>query len=378
VTDEAFPGQPTDRERGRREPPSASEPKRGTSEDGATYPKIELHVHFEGTVRPETLLAIARRNDYRLPTRTAEELAALYEFRDFAHFIEVWMLTTGALKREEDFRQIVVEYAAEAARHGGVYIEGIFAPMLRRGVDCDTIFSGYCDGAQEARERHGVEIRLTPDIPRGYTEAEAETTVRHAIKYRDRGVVGIGLGGLEAQFPPELYERAFALAREEGLASVPHAGETAGPASVRGGLEVLGAHRIRHGIRAIEDRGLVRELADRGTVLDVCPVSNVRTKAVASLDEHPLPELVAAGVRCSISTDDPAMFDTDLTRDYAAATDFGLDPRHLYDAALAGVLCDDATKERLSAIAQAFDWSPFGRGHATLGGVSRTDEDGQG
>jgi aminodeoxyfutalosine deaminase len=342
------------------------------------YPKIELHVHLEGTVQPETLLAIARRNDYALPARTVEELRALYEFRDFAHFIEVWILTTGALRREEDFRQIVVDYAEEAARHGAVYLEAIFAPMLRRGVDSEAMFSGYCDGVEEARELHDVEIRLTPDIPRGYTDEEAETTVRYAVRYRDRGVVGIGLGGPEADYPPELYEKAFALARKEGLASVPHAGETAGPASVRGALDALHADRLRHGIRAVEDPGLVRELADRGIVLDVCPISNVRTKAVASLEEHPLPRLAAAGVRCSISTDDPAMFDTDLTRDYEAATAFGLDPRALYEAGLAGALCDEATKTRLKRISDSFEWSRFEPVHATLGAVTSERVHGQG
>ena len=160
--------------------------------------------------------------------------------------------------------------------------------------------------------------------------------MRHAARYRDRGVVGVGLGGLEAQYPPEPYAPAFELARAEGLASVPHAGEVAGPASVRGALDALGADRIRHGIRAVEDPGLVRELADRRLVLDVCPISNLRTRAVASLDEHPLPRLVAAGVPCSISTDDPAMFGTDLTRDYDGGLLLGLDPRSFYEAGLAG------------------------------------------
>jgi aminodeoxyfutalosine deaminase len=329
------------------------------------YPKIELHVHLEGTVRPETLLEIARRNDYALPCETVEELRALYEFRDFAHFIEVWVLTTNALRTHDDFRRVVVDYAEEAAAHGAVYVEGIFSPSerVRRGVDWDEIFSGYCDGAQEARERFGVEIRLTPDIVRGFTLEEAHAVVRHAARYRDRGVVGVGLGGLEAQFPPEPYEEPFAVAREEGLASVPHAGEVAGPASVRGALDSLGAERIRHGIRAVEDAALVTELADRRIVLDVCPISNLRTRAVAALDEHPLPHLVAAGVPCSISTDDPAMFGTDLTKDYETACSFGLDPRDFYDAGVAGALCDDATKTRLKEIGAAFDWP---RVHATL------------
>src|SRR6059036_2095337 len=140
-----------------------------------TYPKIELHVHLEGTVRPKTLLEIAGRNDYPLPADTEEGLAELYDFRDFAHFIEVWILTTNALRTAEDFRQVVVDYAAEAASHGAVYVEGIFSPAERiaRGVEWDEIFGGYCDGAQEAEELHGVRVRLTPDICRGASDEAA-------------------------------------------------------------------------------------------------------------------------------------------------------------------------------------------------------------
>lgn len=137
---------------------------------------------------------------------------------------------------------------------------------------------------------------------------------------------------------------------------MPHAGEVAGPESVRGALDVLCADRIRHGVRAEEDPALVRELAGRGTVLDICPLSNLRLGVVASLADHPLPRLVAAGVRCSISTDDPAMFDTDLTRDYEAAMSLGLDPRSLYEAGVAGALCDDDTRARLRQIGESYDW----------------------
>jgi aminodeoxyfutalosine deaminase len=323
-----------------------------------SYPKIELHVHLEGTVRPRTLLEIARRNDYALPANSEEELAQLYEFVDFANFIRVWILTTNALHHYEDFRQVVVDYAAEAAGHGAVYVEGIFSPAerARRGVDWDEIYSGFCDGAQEARERHGVEMRLTPDVVRGFTLEEAEETVRYARKYRDRGVVGVGLGGLEAEYPPELYTRAFAAAGAEGLASVPHAGETAGPTSVRGALDALGAYRLRHGIRAAEDPGLLRELAQRQIVLDVCPISNLRTRVVGTLAEHPLPQLIAGGALCSISTDDPAMFGTDLSRDYDAARSLGLSPRAIFDAGVAGAACDEATRTRLREVGESFDW----------------------
>jgi aminodeoxyfutalosine deaminase len=311
-------------------------------------------VHLEGTVRADTLREIAHRNDYPLP----DDLESLYRFRDFRHFIEVWILTTNALQTADDFRQMVVDYAAEAASHGAVYLEGIFSPAerARRGVSWQVAFEGVCDGAQEARELHGVEVRLTPDIPRGFTQQEARATVDWSARFRERGVVGVGLGGLEAEFPPEPYEGVFAHARSLGLGSVPHAGEVAGAASVRGALEALGADRVRHGIRAEEDPGLVRELVGRGTVLDVCPLSNLRTGAVASLEEHPLPRLVAAGVRCSISTDDPAMFDTDLSRDYEAATSFGLEPRSFYEAGVVGALCDDDTRARLQHIGETYEW----------------------
>nr|MDP9492128.1 adenosine deaminase [Actinomycetota bacterium] len=261
-------------------------------------------------MRPRTLLDIAARNDYPLPADTVEGVAALYDFRDFAHFIEVWVLTTNALRETEDFRQVVVDYAAEAASHGAVYLEGIFSPAerVRRGVRWEEMFEGYCDGAQEARELHGVEVRLTPDITRGFPLEEGEATVRWASKYRERGVVGVGLGGLEAEYPPEPYAPVFELARELRQPAAPHAGEVAGPDSIRGALDTLGAVRLRHGIRAIEEPALVDELRDRQLVLDVCPISNLRTGAVSSLEEHPLPRLVTAGVRCSVSTDDPAMF----------------------------------------------------------------------
>ena len=323
-----------------------------------TFPKIELHVHLEGTVRPETLLEIARRNDYALPADDVEGIAKLYDYRDFAHFIEVWILTTFALQTHDDFRQVVVDYAEEAAGYGAVYLEAIFSPAerARRGVDWDEIFSGYCDGAQEARELYGIEVRLTPDIYRGASDEEAMIVVGYSAKYRDRGIVGVGLGGLEAEFPPEPYAGVFELVKAEGLGSVPHAGEVAGPASIRGALDALEADRIRHGIRAVDDPALVEELREREIVLDVCPVSNVRTGAVGSLDEHPLRRLVEAGVRCSISTDDPAMFDTDLMREYEGAASLGSDPRTAYEAGLAGALCDDETRVQLRRIGEAYDW----------------------
>lgn len=323
-----------------------------------TYPKIELHVHLEGTVRPSTLLAIARRNGVSLPADTVEGLEELYRFTSLEHFIEVWFMVTTALRTADDFRRITVDYAEEAARHGAVYVEGIFAPTIpaRNGVSLESQFEGYCDGVQEARERLGFELRLTPDLNRTSPPEEAARIVRHGIDRRERGVVGVGLGGVESVAPPEQFADAFRLARDGGLGSVPHAGEVGGPASVWGALEALRADRIRHGIRSLEDPALVRELVARGTVLDVTPTGNVCVGAAPSLDEHPLPRMVEAGLVCSLSTDDPAMFGIDLTREYDLATARGLSARAFYEAGLRGALCDGATRARLEAIGAAFDW----------------------
>jgi aminodeoxyfutalosine deaminase len=324
-----------------------------------SFPKVELHVHLEATVRPETLLEIARRNGFDLPADTPQGIRDLYRYRDFDHFIEVWILTTNALRTADDFRQIVVDYAAEAAGHGAVYIEGIFSPIERtwRGVSWDALFSGYCEGAQEARELYGVDVLLTPDITRGAPVEDGFELVRQASRYRERGIVGIGLGGEEALYPPEKFEDVFSLVRAEGFASVPHAGEVVGPASIRGALDALHADRIRHGIRAVEDPTLVQELAERRVVLDVTPISNLRTGVVQALREHPLPELMAAGIPCTVSTDDPEMFDTDLTREYEAVVSLGVDPKALFDAGVEGALCGEETRERLRLIGETYDWA---------------------
>jgi aminodeoxyfutalosine deaminase len=326
-----------------------------------SFPKIELHVHLEGTVLPSALLEIARRNGVALPAATVDELARLYQFRDFQHFLGVWMMTTQALRTERDFRQVVTGYAAQAAAHGAVYLEGIFTPAepAGRGVPWEEVFAGYCDGAAEAFETYGVKVNLTPDIPRGYPLEAAELTVTHGLAHASRGIVGIGLGGSESANPAELFEQVFARAKDGGLGSVPHAGESEGAESVRAALKVLRADRVRHGIRAVEDPALVSDLAGRGVVLDVCPTSNLRTGVVARLADHPLPGLIAAGVACTVNTDDPAMFGIDLGSEYETARAMGVSAQGCYLAGVRGALCDDDTRAELARIGDTFDWGPL-------------------
>ena len=299
-------------------------PPQGRAADAAPYPKIELHVHLEATVRPARLLEIARRNDVRLPAKTEAGLARFCRFTDFDHFIRVWIKTTQALRRERDFHQVVVDYAADLAAQGCFYAEALFSPSepMVRGTPWQESFEGYCGGADEAREVHGVDIRFTPDITRDFPVEIAEQLVRLGgeVSRARRGRASAS-GGSEHRYPPELFARPFALAREGGLKAAPHAGEVAGPASVRGALDVLHADRLRHGVRAVEDPALLAEIAARGVVCDVTPTSNVLLGVVPSLAEHPLPRMLAAGVRCSISSDDPVLMGTSLSRDCAAAVE---------------------------------------------------------
>jgi aminodeoxyfutalosine deaminase len=323
-----------------------------------SYPKIELHVHLEGAVSPEALFAAARRNGLSLPFDSVEALADYMRFRDFDHFIEAWMATTTVLRSAEDYRELVLDYARRAQAQGAVYLEGIFSPTdrLPLGVPLEVAFEGFTDGVQAAREQLGMEVRLTPDVTRFAPLDVACATAELAVRYRDRGVVGLGLGGPEVGYPPEPYARAFEIARDGGLASVPHAGETEGPASIRGALDALGADRIRHGVRAVEDPTLLRELAERGIVCDVCVISNVRLSVAPSVAQHPLPRMLDAGVLCTVNTDDPTFFSCTLEQEHAAARSLGADPRALFEAGIAGARCEQATKDRLRAIGAAHAW----------------------
>ena len=212
-------------------------------------------------MRPATLLAIARRNGYRLPADSVEGLAELCRFRDFPHFLSVWMATTPALQTADDFRQVVVDYATEAAGLGAVYIEGIFSPAepAARGVAWEEVFEGYCDGAQEARERSASRSTSRPTSPARSARGSPRRRSPGAPATASAGWWPSGSAG--PRTPPEPFATAFGLARSLGLGSVPHAGEAAGPASIRGALDALHADRIRHGIRAVEDPALVVELA---------------------------------------------------------------------------------------------------------------------
>lgn len=302
-------------------------------------PKAELHVHLEGSLAPATLLALAEKHrlheTHALP-RTLDEVRDWYAFRDFDHFVDVYLTAVHALRDEEDFALLASETGKTLAAQGVRYAEVTFTPYLHtaRGIPAAVVFAGYERGRRQAEAEHGVRLRWIIDFP-GHMGADVgELSLDTALAAECEAVIGFGVGGIEVdrrQFAP-----AFARARAAGLRSVPHAGETTGPASVWSAIDDLGAERVGHGIASAQDPALLSVLRDRQIWLEVCPTSNLRTRAVGSLAEHPLAALVAAGVPVTIASDDPPMFSTTLLAEYRVACQLlGLDATGAADLARA-------------------------------------------
>jgi aminodeoxyfutalosine deaminase len=309
-------------------------------------PKAELHLHLEGAIRPTTVLTLAQRNGVALPYTTLRELRDWFRFRDFDHFVEVYRAISNCLRTADDYELIAFELAEELAGQNARYAEVGFSPAFqaRAGIAHTTYLDGLGRARARARRELGVELAWIFDLGRAWQGGETETqrwaayTVDVAIEARQEGVVALGLGGPEVDHPPEPFAPLFERGRAAGLHSAPHAGEHVGPASIWGALNALAAERIAHGVRAVEDPALVAELARRGVALDICPTSNVRLGVYASLSEHPLPRLHAAGVVITVNSDDPALFGTTLNDEVQLLADpFGLDVAAIDDILLNAV-----------------------------------------
>lgn len=297
----------------------------------AAMPKVELHVHLEGAIQPETLLLLAHRNGVALPHDTVEGLRDWYTFTDFPHFIQIYLAISACICTPDDIELIAREFLRGQAAQHIRYSEVTYTPYTHYSLNRKILFADQIAALDRARlwaeAELGVRAGWVLDISRNVRPVEHGLTVAEwAIGSQDRGVVALGLGGPEVGNPPELYAEAFARARAAGLASVPHAGETVGPESVRGALDALGAQRIGHGVRSIEDPELVAILRERQIPLEVCPSSNVCLGVYPSLKAHPLPRLLAEGLYVTLNSDDPPMFNTSLTEEYRrAAQTFALD-----------------------------------------------------
>lgn len=284
-------------------------------------PKAELHVHLEGSIEPRLARRLAKRHGVPVPPEPGPD-----GFGDFMQFIRCYLAISRCLVEAPDFRDAAIDLARRHDEQGVVWAEVTFTPIthVARGVAFDTMIEGLVEGRVEAEARHGVKLRWVLDIVRTLLDqGEPTLAFARALQTRDPGsVVGLGLGGPEAGAPScAPLQPIFAAARAEGLHSVPHAGEMAGPASMWDAVRLLGAERIGHGVRCLEDPELVAHLRDEGVVLEVCPTSNVRLGVVKSIAEHPLRELMEAGLAVTLGSDDPPLFGTDLVREYVQAAE---------------------------------------------------------
>ena len=315
--------------------------------DLAALPKAHLHLHLEGAMRPATLVELARDAGIPVPE--------VRGYGSFSAFSAMYVAACDVLRSADDLRRLVAEVVEDAALAGAVWVEpATYLPHHndRLGSD-EEILEIILDELALAGERHGIDAGLLIAADRTLDPRIAVEQARIAVRYADDGVVSFGLHNDEVGFPPEPFADAFAIARKGGLLSAPHGGELEGPAWVAGALDVLGADRIQHGIRGIEDPALLARLAASDVCLDVCPTSNVMLGVVPSVAEHPLRSLLDAGVTCSLNADDPLLFGPGLLDEYELArTELALDDEHLAAIARSSVLAsgaDDATKVRATA-----------------------------
>ena len=307
----------------------------------AGLPKAELHVHHVGSASPRIVAELAARHEGDTPVPAdPAALADFFAFRDFAHFVEIYLSVVDLIRDDEDVRTLTYEIARELARGQVRYAELTVTPYshVRRGIPAPAFCAAIEDARAGAVADFGVELRWCFDIPGEAGLPAAEETLRIALEQRPDGLISFGLGGPEVGVPRPQFKPYFDKARAAGLHSVPHAGETTGPETIWDALRDLGAERIGHGISAARDPRLMAYLAEHEIPLEVCPTSNVRTRAVGTIEDHPLPVLVAAGVPVTINSDDPPMFGTTIEQEYAvAARLLDLDEAGVADLARAAV-----------------------------------------
>ena len=280
-------------------------------------PKAEIHVHLEGATDAATVWELAQRNRVKLPAETVEAWQALYEFRDFNHFIEIYQLAAGCMQTVEDFAFMTERFLAQQAAQNVRYCElFLSATYLVEKFSSHEIIAALHEAILDSKQKYGVEAVFIPDIARQEPDSRFKV-LDFVLQGREQGIfIGLGLGGIEVGYPPELFADVYAEARQQGVHVVAHAGETCGPESIWGAINDLQVERIGHGVRAVEDDKLVEYLRKTQLPLEVSPVSNYRLKVVPFDQPHPIHTLMQQGVFVTVNTDDPPMFSTTLIDEY--------------------------------------------------------------
>ena len=276
--------------------------------DPLTLPKAELHLHIEGTLEPELMFELARRNGVRLPYPNADAVRRAYRFNNLQSFLDVYYRACSVLIHERDFYELTTAYLARARDQGVRHVEIFFDPQTHtaRGVKLETVVRGIGEALTEARKR-GLTSHLIMCFLRDLAVDDAMATLEQALAHRDV-IFGVGLDSAEVGHPPQKFRDVFDRAISAGFRAVAHAGEEGPPEYIWQALDVLGAERIDHGVRCMEDRSLVQRLATDRIPLTVCPFSNVKLRVVETLEHHPLEKMLEHGLCATVNSDDPAYF----------------------------------------------------------------------
>lgn len=285
-------------------------------------PKVELHLHIEGSLEPELMFALAQRNNINIPFKSVDEVRAAYDFSNLQDFLDIYYQGMNVLKHEQDFYDLTWAYLERMAQQNVQHVEIFFDPQghTERGVAFSTVLDGITRALEDGRKKLGVTSHIIMCFLRHLSEESAMKTLEEALPYKSR-ILGVGLDSSEVGHPPSKFARVFTKARQEGFLIVAHAGEEGPPEYVWEAIDQLKVDRIDHGNRSLEDEKLISRLVSDGTALTVCPLSNLKLCVVKDIGQHPLKKMLDLGLKATVNSDDPAYFGGYMNENYTAVAD---------------------------------------------------------
>lgn len=285
-------------------------------------PKVELHLHIEGSLEPELMFALAQRNNIDIPFKSIEEVRAAYNFSNLQDFLDIYYQGMNVLRHEQDFYDLTWAYLERMAQQNVQHVEIFFDPQghTERGIGFSTVLDGISRALEDGRKKLGVTSHIIMCFLRHLSEESALKTLQEALPYKSR-ILGVGLDSSEVGHPPSKFARVFDKARKEGFLIVAHAGEEGPPEYVWEAVDQLKVDRIDHGNRSLEDEKLISRLVADGTALTVCPLSNLKLCVVKDMAQHPLKKMLSLGLKATVNSDDPAYFGGYMNENYTAVVD---------------------------------------------------------
>jgi len=294
-------------------------------------PKVELHVHIEGATSPQTYFSLAEKNHIELPCDNLSEWIKYFDFTDFSHFIDVYGMAVSTIKKAEDFAFIIEKFYEFQAHNNIIYSEAFLsASFLVEAFGNQEILEAIQFGMQQGENKYKTKINLIPDISRHIPKTQSKVLELAVEGYKKGIFIGLGLGGMEINYPTNLFTDTFSKAKKNGLRVVAHAGEAVGPESIWGAINDLKVERIGHGIRSVDDKKLIKYLKDNQIPVEVSPTSNYHLGVVSNSERHPIRQMVDNGLNCTINTDDPAMFSTNISTEFELLYSQGFTINELY------------------------------------------------